>query len=75
MDVEAIRRRLAGATPGEWARHGADVYVAGEVEPLVRGRDGSAALRAQADLDAEFIAHAPGDIAALLDALGEKERS
>jgi hypothetical protein len=41
----------------------------------VRGRDGSAALRAQADVDAEFIAHAPGDIAALLDALGQKERS
>lgn len=65
MDVEAIRQRLAEATPGPWARHGCDVHGGGAV--LLRGRDGSAEIRAQADRDADFVAHAHSDIAALLD--------
>jgi hypothetical protein len=43
------------------------VYAPGDHVPLVRGRDGSAVVRAQADADAEFIAHAPSDIAALIN--------
>ena len=71
FDIDAIRRRLEATTPGQWGRHGADVHVAGQSEPLLRGRDGSAELRAQADADADFVAHAPADIAALLRALKE----
>ena len=65
--VAAIRARLSASTEGPWSRHGSDVYAPGDQEPLARGRDGSAVVRAQADADAEFIAHAPSDIAALLD--------
>ncbi len=43
------------------------MYAPGHQVPLVRGRDGSAVVRGQADADAEFIAHAPSDIAALID--------
>ena len=64
-DLEAIRRRVDAATPGPWARHGADVHAdAGGV--LFTGRDGSSEVRRQADLDAEFVAHARADILALL---------
>jgi hypothetical protein len=67
VDVAAIRARLSAITEGPWSRHGSDVYAPGDQVPLVRGRDGSAVVRAQADADAEFIAHAPSDIAALID--------
>jgi hypothetical protein len=67
IDVAAIRARLSVITEGPWSRHGSDVYAPGDQVPLVRGRDGSAVVRAQADADAEFIAHAPSDIAALID--------
>lgn len=67
MNTDAIRRRMDEATPGPWARHGADVH-AGD-QPLFRGRDGSSEVRRQADRDAEFVAHAREDIAALLDAM------
>jgi hypothetical protein len=75
LDVNAIRRRLEATAPGEWSRHGADVHAAGQSEPLLRGRDGSADLRAQADADAEFVAHVPADIAALLAALEQTRQS
>ncbi|MDP9392498.1 MAG: hypothetical protein M3P89_14290 [Actinomycetota bacterium] len=67
VDVAAIRARLSAITEGPWSRHGSDVYAPGDQVPLVRGRDGSAVVRGQADADAEFIAHAPSDIAALID--------
>ena len=67
MNPDAIRRRLNEATPGPWLRHGSDVYAADQ--PLLRGRDGSSEIRQQADRDAEFVAHAREDIAALLDAI------
>lgn len=67
VDIAAIRARLSAITEGPWSRHGSDVYAPGDQMPLVRGRDGSAVVRAQADADAEFIAHAPSDIATLID--------
>jgi hypothetical protein len=67
MDLEAIRRRLDGASPGPWARHGCDVHAAGSV--ILRGLDAGSQAREQADRDAEFVAHARQDVAALLEAL------
>jgi hypothetical protein len=67
IDIAAIRARLSAITEGPWSRHGSDVHAPGDQVPLVRGRDGSAIVRAQADADADFIAHAPSDIAALID--------
>jgi hypothetical protein len=69
VDIDAIRRRLEDATPGPWTRHGCDVHAAHGGGPLFRGRDGSSAERQAADRDAEFVAHAREDVAALLDAL------
>jgi hypothetical protein len=67
LDVTQIRRRLADASAGPWQRHGADVHGPGGL--LFTGRDGSAEVRAQADRDAEFLAHARSDVAALLEEL------
>lgn len=67
VNTDAIRRRMSETTPGPWLRHGADVHAADRL--LFRGRDGSSEVRRQADRDAEFVAHAREDIAALLDAL------
>lgn len=67
MNTDAIRRRMDEATPGPWVRHGSDVHAMDQ--PLFRGRDGSAQVREQADRDAEFVAHAREDMAALLEAL------
>jgi hypothetical protein len=66
VDLDGIGRRLALATPGPWQRHGADVYGA-DGSRLFVGRDGSAQVRAQADHDAELVAHAAQDLGALLD--------
>jgi hypothetical protein len=68
MDIEAITARLeaiSATTP--WQRHGADVHAGGTM--LLQGRDGSSEHRRQADLVAEFVANAPGDIEALLAAV------
>jgi hypothetical protein len=67
LDLEAIRRRVHAATPGPWQRHGCDVWAADG--PLLRGQDIDALRRNQADLDAEFVAHARHDVLALLIAL------
>ena len=67
VDVTQIRRRLADASAGPWQRHGADVH--GPDGLLFTGRDGSAEVRGQADRDAEFVAHARADVAALLEEL------
>lgn len=63
-DLKATVDRLTAASPGPWQRHGADLYD--EYGRLFIGRDGAADVRAQADRDAEFVAHAREDIAALL---------
>ena len=70
LDLDAIRRRAAAATPGPWTRHGADVHSSdGTSGPLFAGRDGTSTLREQADRDAEFVAWARADVVALLDEL------
>lgn len=69
--LEAIRERLDAASTGPWQRHGADVHAIGG--RLFTGRDGASAVRAQADRDAEFVAHAREDIATLLDRLTRLE--
>jgi|GEM_PF-2309081 len=69
IDLNAIAARLAETTGAPWQRHGADVHSAAGI--LFRGKDGSAAIRQQADADADFVAHAPADVA---DLLSEIER-
>jgi hypothetical protein len=73
LDTTAIEARLRDATPGPWRRHGCDVWSdAAPGVPLFitpPQRDCSGAARAQADRDAEFVAHAAEDIRALLDEL------
>ena len=70
IDVDPIHARLTALTPGTWRRHGGDIFAGDQTTPLLRGRDGTAEVRAQSDADAEFVAHAAADIAALLDQLG-----
>jgi hypothetical protein len=66
LDTAPIEGRLAAATGGTWTRHGANVHVENVATPLFVGRDTSAERRRQADADAAFVAHAHGDVAALL---------
>jgi maltooligosyltrehalose trehalohydrolase len=65
MNLIEIRQRLTKITPAPWRRHGADVHAEG-VGTILTGRDSSSSAREQADRDAEFVAHAPDDIAWLL---------
>lgn len=69
----AIEERLRQVTPGPWRRHGCDVWADdGSSLPLFitpRERDSSSERRAQADRDAEFVAHAVDDLRALLEEL------
>jgi hypothetical protein len=71
MDTAAIEERLRHVSPGPWRRHGCDVWAdADPTLPLFvtpRERDSSAEGRAQADRDADFVAHAREDIRALLE--------
>ncbi|HEY3603810.1 MAG TPA: hypothetical protein VGL04_03995 [Sporichthyaceae bacterium] len=64
FNPQPILDRLNAASPGPWQRHGADVH--GPAGRLFTGRDDSAESRAQADRDAEFVAHARADVAELL---------
>jgi hypothetical protein len=74
VDVDSIHARLNAITPGTWRRHGGDIFAGGDqTTPLLRGRVRTAEVRAQSDADAEFVAHAPADIAALLDQLGHTQ--
>jgi hypothetical protein len=73
IDVVPIQARLTALTPGTWRRHGGDIFASDQTTPLLRGRDGTAEVRAQSDADAEFVAHAAADIAALLDQLGHTQ--
>jgi hypothetical protein len=65
-DVDMIRRRALAASAGSWQRHGSDIRINGEDAVLFTGRDGTSELRRQADLDAEFVAHARDDVLTLL---------
>lgn len=70
--IAEIRERLEGATPGPWQaissgrEHGDHWYVtdAGEAIASIHASDGED--EDQREPDAEFIAHAPDDIAYLL---------
>ena len=75
MDLQAIEARLAAATPGPWDFD--TIPETGESRVVVRSNTGDSMLdvsvathgvRAE---DSEFIAHAPEDIRALLDAVKE----
>ncbi|MDB5066492.1 MAG: hypothetical protein JWM18_2926, partial [Chloroflexi bacterium] len=70
LDTAAIEERLRQVTPGRWARHGCDVWAEDGGGPALfvtpRERDSSSQRREQADRDAEFVAHAPDDVRALL---------
>ena len=66
-DLDSIRRRALAASDGEWSRHGADVWLDSSSKALFHGRDGGADTRAQADRDAEFVAHARSDVLSLLN--------
>jgi hypothetical protein len=64
FDPRPILDRLNEVSPAPWQRHGADVH--GPAGRLFTGCDDSAESRAQADRDAEFVAHARADVAELL---------
>ena len=76
LDTTAIEARLRHVTAGPWRRHGCDVWSdAAPGVPLFTTppqRDSSGAARAQADRDADFVAHAVEDIRALLDELSAR---
>jgi hypothetical protein len=72
LDLQAIRRRVSAVSAGPWRRHGCDVWAA--ERPLLRGWDTDDPGRRQADLDAEFVAHARQDVLALLAALEAADR-
>jgi flavin-dependent dehydrogenase len=70
IDLEAIKARLSAATPGPWRRDG-------NHRAKVRGGDGDTLTRVVPEssdepwsptdeANADLIAHAPGDIAALI---------
>ena len=64
-DLAAIRARLAAATPGPWLRYGDgtyEVYVDADQDDLPSVTHGS-----DRPEDADLIAHAPTDLAALCD--------
>jgi len=71
-ELSAIRRRLEAATPGPWRHREGFIESAGEPGDLLavtlqRSEEGLNALPGLAN--AEFIAHAPTDVARLLDEL------
>ena len=84
IDKDAIKARLADATPGPWkkvsqeASYEVGVFEIFGVDPIASisefsstGSDYITALESMEENDAEFIAHAPTDIA---DLLAEVER-
>jgi hypothetical protein len=66
MDLDAIEARMARTSARPWYRHGANIDDAGG-NRIFDGRDGDAEVRQQADRDAEMVAHAPTDVAELID--------
>lgn len=86
LDKDAIRARLAAATPGPWSFGGIGVASLNRriamtcldsEQHLRRSLVGYGAVRDQDVANGEFIAHAPTDVADLLDALeaAEAERA
>lgn len=65
-ELEAIRRRWAAATPGPWTYEGRGWISLGPP------KHGTPRERLWRDTDAEAIAAAPADVAALLTALDEQ---
>lgn len=73
--VEAIRRRREAITPGPWERYQstdgrADRWIKADWQTIAK----MLYTTPQADVDADFIAHAPTDIDTLLAALASAER-
>jgi hypothetical protein len=71
LDLEPIKARLSAATPGPWKRYYAGIDLDGEEMWYVGHNGGTVTIDGVAgDIpytpDAEFIAHAPSDIAALV---------
>lgn len=62
--LQEIRARLNAATPGPWHRHDDEPWVTNSATPPMRII--ATGLRGQRE-NAELIAHAPADIAWLLD--------
>lgn len=66
MDTDAIRARVRAISPGRWERRGCDVHADDDPAPLFVGRTNSGVAGGRPEADAEFVAHAPQDVAALL---------
>ena len=70
LDRDAIRARLQAATPGPW-KVCPDEATEGDLELVCQGtvdqHAGPICMHPLTSADAEFIAHAPTDVAALLD--------
>lgn len=76
-DIAAIRARLEAATPGPWKATASGVSTPiGELDflPGIAEADQPGWSVADMDAAADFIAHAPSDIAALLQALEVAEQ-
>ena len=71
--LDEIRARLAAATPGPWKSwiEGQEGAWGGSPGVMVPATSGGDFIEAGRPEDAEFIAHAPADIAYLLSLLGE----
>jgi hypothetical protein len=65
----AARKRLADATPGPWAVRERTAWCVDASGPDGRGAEWHPASVRDMACDADFIAHAPTDLAAALDAL------
>lgn len=65
--MREIRIRLDGITRGQWV-NGKNGIVYGEHKPICRTYQTN-----ECEVNCEFIAHAPADIRALLDALAERD--
>ena len=86
MDLQAIEARLAAATPGPWEAQPFESAPREDAgSPIVGGKSGIGLIaytlrsgavddvwfnKPQCEADAEFIAHAPADIRALIDEVG-----
>lgn len=68
MDIEAIRERLAAATPGPWAQTPGHATVWAAPVRFVAGTAERKPGTIEDLANAAFIAHAPADVAALLAA-------
>lgn len=66
-DLDAIEARLNAATPGPWER------FVWDREHLIKRRNGGCIIDAvgMSKENAEFVAHAPADIATLLREVGD----